>query len=74
MRYSPFLVRAFIASAAVCLLWAGAAGQRARRAPSGEEEFGPIVRAYLAYLRDQQEVVDDRVSRREIHAAGHCSC
>jgi hypothetical protein len=31
-----------------------------------EEEFGPIVRSYLGYLRDQQEVVDDRVSRREI--------
>jgi hypothetical protein len=31
-----------------------------------EEEFGPVVRSYLGYLRDQQEVVDDRVSRREI--------
>jgi len=31
-----------------------------------DEEFGPVVRAYLGYLRDEQEVVDDRVSRREI--------
>jgi hypothetical protein len=31
-----------------------------------DEEFGPMVRAYLAYLRDEQEVVDDRISRREI--------
>lgn len=32
----------------------------------GESEFGPVMRAYLGYLRDEQEVVDDRVSRREI--------
>jgi hypothetical protein len=31
-----------------------------------DEEFGPVVRAYLGYLRNEQEVVDDRVSRREI--------
>ena len=33
-----------------------------------EDEFGPVVRAYLGYLRNEQEVVDDRVSRREISA------
>jgi len=31
-----------------------------------DEEFGPVVRAYLGYLKDEQEVVDDRVSRREV--------
>jgi len=31
-----------------------------------DDEFGPVVRAYLGYLRNEQEVVDDRVSRREI--------
>jgi len=31
-----------------------------------EREFGPVVRAYLGYLRNEQEVVDDRVSRREV--------
>ena len=31
-----------------------------------DAEFGPIVRAYLGYLRNEQEVVDDRASRREI--------
>ena len=31
-----------------------------------EEEFGPVVRAYLGYLKNEQEVVDDRVSRREV--------
>jgi len=37
--------------------------------PSREqEEFGPVVSAYLGYLRNEQEVVDDRASRREISA------
>jgi len=31
-----------------------------------DEHFGPVVTAYLGYLRNEQEVVDDRVSRREI--------
>lgn len=31
-----------------------------------EAEFGPVVSAYLGYLRAQQEVVDDRVSRHEV--------
>ena len=33
---------------------------------SEEEEFGPVVRAYLGYLRNEQEVVDDRVSKHEV--------
>jgi hypothetical protein len=62
----------------VCLLLAalcvagvsGAARAQGRRAAAQEEsEFGPVVRAYLGYLRAQQEVVDDRVSRREITRA-----
>ena len=35
---------------------------------TSEDEFGPVVRAYLGYLRSEQEVVDDRVSRREVSA------
>src|SRR2546423_15540630 len=31
-------------------------------------EFGPVVTAYLGYLNNEQEVVDDRASRREITA------
>ena len=31
-------------------------------------EFGPVVTAYLGYLSNEQEVVDDRASRREITA------
>jgi hypothetical protein len=34
-----------------------------------ESEFGPVVRAYLGYLRNEQEVVDDRVSRHEVSAS-----
>jgi hypothetical protein len=33
-----------------------------------DPQFGPVVRAYLGYLRNEQEVVDDRASRREINA------
>jgi hypothetical protein len=33
---------------------------------SADDEFGPVVRAYLGYLRNEQEVVDDRASRREV--------
>ncbi len=47
--------------ASVCLLTDGRA-----LVQNPETEFGPVVRAYLGYLRNEQEVVDDRVSRREI--------
>ncbi|HLN99865.1 MAG TPA: hypothetical protein VK208_15510 [Pyrinomonadaceae bacterium] len=33
------------------------------------DQFGPVVSAYLGYLRNEQEVVDDRASRREVSAA-----
>src|SRR5688572_32501489 len=29
---------------------------------------GPVVRAYLGYLKNEQEVVDDRASRHEVSA------
>lgn len=32
-----------------------------------DEQFGPVVRGYLGYLRNEQGVVDDRVSRREVN-------
>src|SRR6266480_4433249 len=47
--------------ASVCLLTDGRALMQ-----NPETEFGPVVRAYLGYLRNEQEVVDDRISRREI--------
>ena len=36
---------------------------------SSDDQFGPVVRAYLGYLRNEQEVVDDRASRHEINPA-----
>ena len=53
---------------ALCLftLAAAATAQTRRGARAVVEEFGPNVRAYLGYLRNEQEVVDDRASRREI--------
>src|SRR5882762_10900036 len=33
-----------------------------------DSEFGPVVTAYLGYLSNEQEVVDDRASRKEITA------
>ncbi|HEX8072475.1 MAG TPA: hypothetical protein VF546_21185 [Pyrinomonadaceae bacterium] len=44
----------------------GAAAQRAHSPAPAEGEFGPVVSAYLGYLRAEQEVVDARESRREI--------
>ena len=44
-----------------------ALAQEAQQGP--DEEFGPVVRAYLGYLRNEQEVVDDRVSRHEVSPA-----
>lgn len=43
------------------------ASQGARDA--SDEEFGPVVRAYLGYLRNEQEVVDDRASRHEVSSS-----
>jgi hypothetical protein len=39
------------------------------RSTQDAHQFGPVVSAYLGYLRNEQEVVDDRVSRREISRA-----
>lgn len=52
-----------------CALCAGVVTAQTAQDDVDEEEFGPMVRAYLGYLRDEQEVVDDRVSRREISPA-----
>ena len=40
-----------------------------RRRQNEASEFGPIVRAYLNYLENEQEVVDDRASRHEVNRA-----
>jgi hypothetical protein len=57
-RLSAFLLVAF------CALTSVQARQTLQRS---DDEFGPVVRAYLGYLRNEQEVVDDRASRREVN-------
>ena len=67
MRAERRLFRLIAPTFALCAAFSVATAQRARHPrASADEEFGPNVRAYLGYLRDEQEVVDDRASRREI--------
>jgi hypothetical protein len=63
MRADKFLQRLLAIGLLACTSLAVAHAQSSR---SGDDEFGPNVRAYLSYLRNEQEVVDDRASRREI--------
>ncbi|HSE19306.1 MAG TPA: hypothetical protein VLB46_19750 [Pyrinomonadaceae bacterium] len=58
-RSIAFLLLAF------CALTSVHASQGPR---TSDDEFGPVVRAYLGYLKNEQEVVDDRASRREVSA------
>jgi hypothetical protein len=55
----------------LCAVLACAAGAARAQdgAPPEEQEFGPVVRAYLGYLRAEQLVTDDRASRREVSSA-----
>ena len=40
------------------------AGGVAHAQRAEQPQFGPVVQAYLGYLRNEQEVTDDRASRR----------
>jgi hypothetical protein len=54
----------------VCVAFvSSASAQRGGTIAGDEAEFGPVVQTYLGYLRAEQEVVDDRASRREINQA-----
>jgi len=59
------LKRRFVACL-MLVLSASTALNASQPVQDSDEEFGPVVRAYLGYLRSEQEVVDDRVSRREV--------
>jgi hypothetical protein len=50
----------------LCLTLCVVAGAQEPQQSGANQEFGPVVRAYLGYLHDEQEVVDDRASRHEI--------
>lgn len=53
----------------IVILMALATSAGAQTQQAADSEFGPVVRAYLGYLRNEQEVVDDRNSRHEISAS-----
>lgn len=65
------LPRLFILLTIFLLLSGVVTGQRSAAPLDGDsnEDFGPVMRAYLGYLSNEQEVVDDRASRREINSA-----
>ncbi len=65
MRLANFRVgrwAALLVFLGACLSVSAAAQSRSVE----EGKFGPVVRAYLGYLKNEQEVVDDRVSRHEV--------
>jgi hypothetical protein len=66
MRAGNLLLRLALPGILACSALAVAHAQSSRRAGTDGGEFGPNVQAYLGYLRNEQEVVDDRASRREI--------
>jgi hypothetical protein len=61
------LARLLFACSILLVLSAVAATQGQSNGDNGST-FGPVMRAYLGYLSNEQEVVDDRNSRREISA------
>src|SRR5207302_3454962 len=67
LRYlANFVLASSIFWAAGCAVFAQ---HPAGISSAGRSDFGPVMRAYLGYLRNEQEVVDDRASRREITTA-----
>jgi hypothetical protein len=66
-KMATFQVRFSVAPLVLLLTLAGTSLAQTSKTP--ESEFGPVVRAYLGYLRNEQEVVDDRVSRHEVSSA-----
>ena len=65
---SPYGRTRFFFSLFILMVFSGVAAAQRSSSPR-EGEFGPVMTAYLGYLHNEQEVVDDRASRREISAA-----
>jgi hypothetical protein len=59
-------LRLTLCSTCLLLVFVGFSSTASGQGAASDEQFGPVVRAYLGYLRNEQHVVDDRVSRREI--------
>lgn len=70
MRRLRVLARFLLAVSILLVVSMGVLAQsRSGMQSEDESSFGPVMRAYLGYLSNEQEVVDDRNSRREISAA-----
>ncbi len=67
-RLPALLPALLIVALLLLLLVCSPSAAKANQAGRSDEEFGPVVRAYLGYLKNEQEVVDDRASRREVSA------
>ncbi len=67
MRY--FLSKSAASVLALSILLSIPSPTPANQDRGDEGNFGPVVRAYLGYLRNEQDVVDDRASRREVSQA-----
>lgn len=65
MRYRLCFKHVLIVTSCLVI---GTSSAFAQNRPSQQEDppLGPVVTAYLGYLKNEQEVVDDRASRREI--------
>ena len=71
LRAEGRLLRLLAVAFALCAASSAVFAQHTRRAHAHEdEEFGPNVRAYLGYLRNEQEGVDARASRQVGAGAG----
>src|SRR5712692_5816702 len=70
LRLSAFS-RLLFANGILFVVGGLAVAQGQSNLPTGDNgsNFGPVMRAYLGYLSNEQEVVDDRNSRREISTA-----
>lgn len=68
MPFLNRLPRLFILLTVLLTVSGAVCAQRATLNGESNEDFGPVMRAYLGYLSNEQEVVDDRASRREINS------
>ena len=61
-------LRVFRSSLLGALIMLGAGFSASAQTVREDPTLGPVLRAYLGYLRNEQEVVDDRASRHEVNA------
>lgn len=66
---SPAMIGRLLWPSIIVLGLLGAVPVAGQISSGSDDEFGPVMKAYLGYLRNEQEVVDDRVSRREVSRA-----